>query len=79
MAPRAIDARADFDWPEPDSRREYLRVKWNAQGGLDLYGTQDSAVLTSTAWADGLVDNPPNHAIVKGERVRYLPFSELYW
>jgi len=35
-------------------------------------------VLTSTAWADGLVDNPPNHAIAKGERVRYLPFSELY-
>ena len=79
VAPRAIEARADFDWPEPDSRREYLRVKWNAQGGLDLYATQDSAVLTSTAWADGLVDNPPNHAIAKGERVRYLPFSELYW
>jgi molybdopterin molybdotransferase len=79
VAPRAIEARADFDWPEPDARREYLRVKWNAQGGLDLYPTQDSAVLTSTAWADGLVDNPPNHAIAKGERVRYLPFSELYW
>jgi molybdopterin molybdotransferase len=79
VAPRAIEARADFDWPEPDARREYLRVKWNSQGGLDLYPTQDSAVLTSTAWADGLVDNPPNHAIAKGERVRYLPFSELYW
>ena len=51
----------------------------DAQGGLDLYPTQDSAVLTSTAWADGLVDNPPNHAIAKGERVRYLPFAELYW
>jgi molybdopterin molybdotransferase len=78
VAPHAIDARADFDWPEPDSRREYLRVKWNAQGGLDLYPTQDSAVLASTAWADGLVDNPPSHAIAKGERVRYLSFSELY-
>jgi molybdopterin molybdotransferase len=78
VAPHAIEARADFDWREPDSRREYLRVKWNAQGGLDLYPTQDSAVLTSTAWADGLVDNAPNHAIAKGERVRFLPFSELY-
>ena len=77
-APRAIDARADFDWPEPDARREYLRVKWNAQGGLDLYPTQDSAVLTSTAWADGLVDNPAGCAIRKGERVRFLPYSELY-
>jgi molybdopterin molybdotransferase len=78
VAPRVIDARADFDWPKPDSRREFLRVKWNPQGGLDLYPTQDSAVLTSTAWADGLVDNPPNRAIAKGERVRFLPFSELY-
>jgi molybdopterin molybdotransferase len=78
VLPRAIEARADFDWPEPDPRREFLRVKWNAHGGLEIYPTQDSAVLTSTAWADGLVDNPPNHAIAKGERVRYLPFSELY-
>jgi molybdopterin molybdotransferase len=77
-APRAIDVRADFDWPEPDARREFLRVKWNAQGGLELYPTQDSAVLTSTAWADGLVDNPAQHAIRKGDRVRFLPYSELY-
>ncbi len=77
--PRVIAARADFDWPEPDARREFLRVKWNAQGGLDLYPTQDSAVLTSTAWADGLVDNPAAHAIRKGEMVGFLPYSELYW
>jgi molybdopterin molybdotransferase len=78
VAPRVLEARADFDWADPDPRREYLRVKWNARGGLDLYPTQDSAVLTSTAWADGLVDNPPNRAIRKGDTVRYLPFSELY-
>ena len=77
-APRAIDARADFDWPRPDARREFLRVKWNAQGGLDLYPLQDSAVLTSTAWADGLLDNPPATAIRRGDRVRFLPYSELY-
>jgi molybdopterin molybdotransferase len=76
--PRTISARADFDWPEPDARREFLRVKWNAQGGLDLYPTQDSAVMTSTAWADGLVDNPAGAAIRKGDLVRFLPYSELY-
>jgi molybdopterin molybdotransferase len=79
IEPRIVQARADFDWPEPDARREYLRVKWNAQGGLDLYPTQDSAVLTSTAWADGLVDNPAGQAIRRGEMVRFLPYSELYW
>lgn len=79
VEPKSIQARADFDWPEPDARREFLRVKWNAQGGLDLYPTQDSAVLTSTAWADGLVDNPAGKSIRKGEVVRFLPYSELYW
>ena len=78
VGPRAVAARADFDWGEPDARREYLRVKWNAQGGLEIYPTQDSAVMTSTAWADGLVDNPPNHAIRRGDMVRFLPYSELY-
>jgi molybdopterin molybdotransferase len=75
---KSLAARADFDWPEPDARREFLRVKWNPQGGLDLYPTQDSAVLTSTAWADGLVDNPAGRAIRKGDAVRFLPYSELY-
>jgi molybdopterin molybdotransferase len=78
VQPNALPARADFDWLEPDPRREFLRVKWNAQGGLDLYPTQDSAVLTSTAWADGLVDNPAKQAIRKGDTVRFLPYSELY-
>ena len=78
MAPRFVYARADFEWPEPDPRREFLRVKWNAEGGLDLYPTQDSAVMTSTAWADGLVDNPAGRPIGIGDRVRFLPYSELY-
>jgi molybdopterin molybdotransferase len=78
VRPRAVAARADFDWPDPDARREFLRVKWNARGGLDLYPTQDSAVLMSTAWADGLVDNPPNHAIRPGDTVSFMPYSELY-
>ena len=78
VQPNSIAARADFDWPEPDARREYLRVKWNARGGLDLYPTQDSAVLTSTSWAHGLVDNPAGQAIHKGDTVRFLPYSELY-
>ncbi|MBI3376364.1 MAG: molybdopterin molybdotransferase MoeA [Betaproteobacteria bacterium] len=78
VAPRSIGLRAGFDWLKPDSRREFLRVKLNASGGLDLYPTQDSAVLTSTSWADGLVDNPANHAIRTGDEVRFLPFAELY-
>ncbi len=76
--PRTVSARADFDWSDPDTRREFLRARWNARGGLDLYPTQDSAVLTSTAWADGLVDNPAGHPIRSGDTVVFMPYSELY-
>ena len=76
--PRYIAGRADFDWAEPDSRREFLRVKWNAQGGLDLFASQDSAVMTSTVWADGLVDNPPRQAIRRADMVKLLTFSEPF-
>jgi len=69
--------RADFDWLKPDRRNEFLRVKLNSSGGLDLFPNQSSGVMTSAAWADGLVDNPPNQAIQSGDMVRYIPFSSL--
>jgi len=77
VEPRAYPMRADFDWPKPDARREFLRVRFNAAGGLDLFPNQSSGVLTSTVWGDGLVDNPAKQAIRRGETVRFLPFAEL--
>ena len=78
-APRALMMRADFDWPKPDRRREFLRVRINHDGGLDLFPNQSSGVLTSCAWADGLVDNPPAQAVARGELVRFIPYSELLY
>jgi molybdopterin molybdotransferase len=69
--------RADFAWPKPDRRREFLRVRRTAQGGLALFPNQGSGVLSSAVWGDGLVDNPPGQAIAAGDVVRYMPFSEL--
>lgn len=73
----ALPMRADFDLPKPDRRREFLRVRVNANGGLDLFANQNSAVLTSCVWADGIVDNPAGKAIARGDVVQYLPFAEL--
>ena len=77
LAPAAIAMRADFAWPRADRRREFLRVRRNEGGGLDLFPNQGSGVLTSTIWADGVVDNPAGATIAAGDTVRYLPFSEL--
>ncbi len=78
VEPLGYALRADFDWSKPDPRREFLRVKLNASGGLDLFANQSSAVLTSTVWGDGLVDNPARQPIRRGDMVKFLPFSELY-
>lgn len=75
VAPMAFPMRADFDWPRPDRRQEYLRTRVNQDGGLDLFPNQGSAVLTSTVWAHGLVENPPSHPIAHGDVVRFLPFN----
>ena len=75
--PTGLALRADFDWTKPDKRREFLRVRFNATGGLDVFANQSSGVLTSAVWADGLVDNPPSHAIHRGDSVRFLPLAEL--
>ncbi|WP_429568607.1 molybdopterin molybdotransferase MoeA [Paraburkholderia sp. JPY419] len=77
VAPRALSLRADFTQGKADRRNEFLRARVNAAGGLELFANQSSAVLTSTVWGDGLIDNPPNHAISAGETVRFIPFSEL--
>jgi molybdopterin molybdotransferase len=75
--PPGLPMRADFAWPKPDRRREFLRVRRTAQGGLALFPNQGSGVLSSAVWGDGLVDNPPGQAIAAGDTVQYLPFSEL--
>ncbi|CAM2176210.1 gephyrin-like molybdotransferase Glp [Burkholderia orbicola] len=77
VAPRALSLRADFSQSKGDRRNEFLRARVNAAGGLDLFPNQSSAVLTSTVWGDGLIDNPPQHVISAGETVRFIPFSEL--
>ena len=77
LQPVGMSMRADFDWPQPDRRREFLRVRRNAAGGLDLFANQSSGVLTSVVWGDGLVDNPAHQAIRRGDVVRFLALTEL--
>ncbi len=79
LAPRSYAMRADFSWPKADRRNEFLRVRLNAVGGLELFSNQSSGVLTSTVWGDGVIDNPPGQAIAAGDTVRFIPFSELMY
>lgn len=77
VTPPSTPMRADFARTKPDVRREFLRVRRNAAGGLDLFANQSSGVLTSTAWGDGVVDNPIGQTIAVGDTVRFIAFAEL--
>ncbi len=77
LQPRALALRADFDWPRPDRRREFLRARTNEAGGVEIYEHQGAAALSSIVWADGLVDVPADQPVARGDTVRFLSYGEL--
>jgi molybdopterin molybdotransferase len=74
---RAFAVQADFAWTKPGARREFLRARLQPNGKLGLFPNQSSGVLTSCAWADGLVDLAVQQTVQPGDWVRFIPFSEL--
>lgn len=84
MSPTPMAARqmvADFDWPKPDRRREFIRVRQHltesCQWVLKRWPNQGSGVMSSVAWADGFVDISPGTVIEPGQSVPYLALSDL--
>ncbi len=77
VAAKSVSIPAHFNWPKADKRREFLRARRNAQGGLDLFPNQSSGVLTSAVWGDGVVDNPSGNPIAAGDVVQFIAFSEM--
>ncbi|MDB5878668.1 MAG: molybdopterin molybdenumtransferase MoeA [Variovorax sp.] len=77
VAPATVAMRVDSDWPRADRRREFLRARRNAEGGLDLFANQSSGVLTSAVWGDGVIDNPAGRSFSKGDTVQFIPFAAL--
>jgi molybdopterin molybdotransferase len=76
---KRMPMRADFTWAKADRRNEFLRARINESGGLELFPNQGSGVLTSTVWADGLIDNPPGQTIAVGDTVSFIPFNALLY
>jgi len=81
LAPLAWPAKVAFDWPNPDHRREYLRVQVSKGSDRDLwlrpYPSRSSGVLSSVAWSDGLAVIDAERRLHAGDVVDFIPFSEL--
>ncbi len=74
--PTCFRIPAGFARSKPGSRREFLRARLE-DGRAVLYPNQSSGVLTSVAWADGLVDIDAGVTVQPGDPVRFLPLSDL--
>lgn len=77
-APATYPVQADFAY-RAKGRREYVRVRvdtGNDTPHATAFARQGSDVLSSVAWADGLVEVPENASIEAGDTVRFLPFTE---
>lgn len=75
-SPLRFDVPAGFTWPQPGKRREFLRARME-DGRAVLYPNQSSGVLTSVAWADGLVDLDIGRTVAPGDAVPFIPLTEL--
>lgn len=81
LQPQAMTAKAGFDWPRPDKRREFQRARMepgeNGEARVSVYPSRSSGVLSSVAWANGLAVIPEGQALRQGDPIQFIPFSEL--
>jgi molybdopterin molybdotransferase len=68
---------AGSNWLKADKRREFLRARLTPEGKVELFPNQGSGVLTSCAWADGVIDNPPSQSFFAGDMVNFIAFADL--
>ncbi|MBJ2276267.1 molybdopterin molybdotransferase MoeA, partial [Pseudomonas haemolytica] len=76
VQPLRFDVPAGFAWPKPGNRREYLRGRIE-QGKAIIYRNQSSGVLRSAAWAEGFVEVVEGTTLDIGDRVNFIPLSEV--
>lgn len=80
--PISFPVKADFDWPKPGQRREYLRVSIFRDNAGEVmaqpYPSQDSATLRSVSSSDGLLCIPEGTTFKRGTCLEFYPFMTLF-
>jgi molybdopterin molybdotransferase len=73
IEPEPLSLRADFEYTVKGNRMEFVRVRRNEQGGLDIYPTQDSAIISSAVWSDGVSPVAAGHTVRPGDLIDFMP------
>ncbi|MFZ9983541.1 MAG: gephyrin-like molybdotransferase Glp [Burkholderiaceae bacterium] len=77
VSPRTVWVPAGFDKPTTDARQEFLRASIDPSGHAVLHARQNSQILSSISESEGLLEVPMNAPVVRGDRLRFFPFSML--
>jgi molybdopterin molybdotransferase len=73
IEPLQLSLRADFSYAVKGNRMEIVRVRRNQHGGLDIYPNQDSSIISSAVWADGISMIPAGSVVKPGDMLPFLP------
>ena len=81
VLPRSYQLPAVFDWSKRGPRREFVRARLEPQAdgslGVTIYPNQGSGVLTSAVWGEGLAEIHEDTTVVRGDQIKFTPFTEL--
>ncbi len=81
LLPTPLTAETAFDWPKPNTRREFARARLeigeNGKAYVSIFPSRSSGVLSSVTWANGLAVILENQTLKHGDPVQFLTFDEL--
>ncbi len=75
--------RAAFEWRKAGNRREFARARLFREDGqlpgAEIFPKQGSDVLTSTVWAEGVVEILEGTKVAPGDTIFFYPFADLLY
>jgi len=81
--PKPYPVQAAFKWRKTAQRREFARAKLVRDDGqvprAEIFPKQGSDVLTSTVWAEGVVEVPEGNRVEPGDTILFYSFADLLY
>ena len=69
---------SSFNKAKKPGRREYLRARINNDGEAEIFPSEGSGRISSLGWSSGLLELLEHEEkVIKGELVRYIPYSSF--
>ena len=82
LLPMTLEVQANFSRMKAAKRKEYLRARLEVieQGSMQasLHANQSSGALSVASWSNGFAVQSMNETIANGDKVEFIPFSELF-